>query len=178
MIYPSLLYKAESSSERIAPDVLDDLKINLLLSCKTIEAMRAICPITDILLRQAAYSDIAESLSEFEALLALAEKAESLYNFYINAESEPERDYVFIMLIQTTVSFAKLAAAVNGKSEYVSRFRSAFADECNTSDFKALEAQLAEHLPMTAKVSSATFTVRGDHLKIDRADDTDRKSVV
>jgi len=164
MKYPSLLFWNEASGETISPDVFEDLKLTLLLSKRSINALSQLCSKEDIILRQRAY----ESLSQLNELCASAERMERLYDAYTNSDSEPARDYIFVNLVREYVSFAKSVTCISGESELVGRFRKVFSDETSTSEFLSISDELQKF----KAIDMISLRVHGDKLKVGKTIDT------
>ncbi|MDR2530174.1 MAG: hypothetical protein LBC65_01355 [Oscillospiraceae bacterium] len=170
MDYPSLIYSHGAIDGVIAAEVFEDLKLDLLLTPSLIAALSSQCPESDISARQAAYASIAADSAGYETLLQIVSSAESLYRFYIDADSEVERDYAFAHICGLNSRFARLAAIAPGGDALVSRFRESFSAMVDSLEFRERDAQLERVLPLAKRVATVRFVMRGDNLKLNLDD--------
>ncbi len=168
MGYPSLLFSGNASGHQVAASVFEDVKLTLFFSKEAIDAMRVLCPPSDIPVRQALVRCLLEGPKCRELFRRLADITAHIHHLreaLADVKCENERHYIFVCLMAAVADFYQEAAS--GQEEgglLLRRFTEWFRNAAADQEWKGLceEARALREKAILAQ--KMAFRTAGDNL--------------
>ena len=173
MTYPSLLYTSAPSETRIGREVFEDLKLDLLLSERAIEAMEVAARPEDIPVRQELFTLLENNRELRAGMKLLARNAEDMFRLdaaYQAAACDNEKYYLYFNLINAVMLFYRNARRLPAEGTFLKRFTEFFTAAFEDPRCRAMEEETSLNFPKADLVRINALRMKGDNMRI-RAED-------
>lgn len=173
MIYPSLLYTSAPSETRIERQVFEDLKLDLLLSERAIEAMGTAARAEDIPVRQELFVLLEGNKALRAGMKQLARNAEDMFRLdaaYKAAACDNERYYLYFNLINAEMLFYRNARRLPAEGALLKRFTDFFTKAFEDPRCRDMEEETSLNFPKADLVRVNALRMKEDNMRI-RAED-------
>ena len=168
MGYPSLLFTANASGQQVAASVFEDVKLNLFFSKEAIDAMRVLCPASDIPVRQALVQrlmDDRECLDRFARLAEITGHIHHLREALADVKCENERHYIYVCLMAAVSDFyLEAAAGKDAGGVLLQRFTDWFRSASAEKEWSEMSREALALREKAVAAQKMTFRTAGDNL--------------
>ena len=165
----SLLFGAERPKQVMQPDMISDLKIDLLLPNEVSRFLLLKPEKENILARNDMFSRMIESgsaISDVTELWELLSQASLLYKALNRATCEKAETYIFPFLFKYITRFSEKAAKISGYGERFEDFSELFRSICESKDFREASERSTHIIALMEKASTIYIKTTGDHTSV------------
>lgn len=169
MIYKSLLFADNATPRVIEPDVISDLKLDLILPAEVTDVLRYKPDKESLLLRRELFERLLSEPSSEEKLadtLLSLSFARELYSALNRAPSVASASFIFVYLFSALSEFCKKATALSDVGALYSRFSEILSALSGSESFKAAKVEANELISELDGIKEIVISTDGESSKI------------
>lgn len=169
MIYKSLLFKDAVPEKTVSPEVISDLKLDLILPPEVTDVLLYKPDKESLCLRRELICGLLESPSAAKEISDVSETlsaAGALYSALNRAASVSCASYIFVSLFASLSSFCKKALAFDGRGFLYGRFADTLRELSSSETFKNAETESAVLLERLKDIKELSVASDGENSRV------------
>ena len=171
MMFKSLLFAEKASERVINPDVISDLKLDLILPSAVTDVLLYKADRESLNLRREMFKKLLKKESSAELVEKMTESlslASRLYSALNSADSAAASSFIFVHLFRAVSDFCQKAIVISDAGELYARFTDAVKSLCESETFKKAEGEAEELCGELAKINEIIIATENESSKIMR----------